>query len=85
MLRVDDRPGHDLNGHAGEPFPSTRLGRPAVQTATLGDVTINALDVRLPVTARVELASISNVNNLTAPAVLYVRAHLTATYAFRYP
>ncbi|GAC1515869.1 MAG: hypothetical protein NVS1B4_08160 [Gemmatimonadaceae bacterium] len=85
VLRVDDRPGHDLNGHAGEPFPSTSLARPAVQTATLGDFTIHALDVRLPVTARIELASISNVNNKPAPAALFVRAHLSATYAFRYP
>ncbi|GAC1651998.1 MAG: hypothetical protein NVS4B3_13580 [Gemmatimonadaceae bacterium] len=85
VLRVDDRPGHDLNGHAGEPFPSTSQARPAVQSASLGDFTVHALDVHFPVSAGVELASISNVNNQLAAPALYVRAHIAATYAFRYP
>jgi hypothetical protein len=40
---------------------------------------------RLPVSLQVQLARIENAANLPAAAALYVRASLTASYAFRYP
>lgn len=84
-LRIDQRPAQQAEGHAGEPFPSTSTSRPDVQKALLGDLGIQFLTARLPVTARLELARITNVNNQPVPAALYLRMQLLATYAFRYP
>jgi hypothetical protein len=37
------------------------------------------------VVARVELARIDNADNAIGGSAVYMRAHLNATYAFRYP
>jgi hypothetical protein len=68
-----------------EEFPSTRPERPVVQRAFLADAAVQFLDVRLPITIRLEAANITNVNNQPGPAALYVRTQLIGSYAFRYP
>ena len=83
-LRVYQRPGQRATGNAGRPFPTT--GPDAyVQSATTGDLSAQFLSGTIPVTARVGLARIENVNNTLAGSALYVRAQLTGSYAFRYP
>lgn len=84
LLRIDQRPGADLNGHANAPFPSSSVGRP-VQRALLGDASVQLLTPVLPITARIQFAHIRNSNNLPVGAATYARAQLLATYAFRYP
>jgi hypothetical protein len=51
----------------------------------MGAIEADLLRLTTPVRLRIEFARIENANNLPAPAALYVRAHLTGTYAFRYP
>jgi len=84
LQRIYERPAQGPVGHAGVPFPTTVPGEP-VQTATLGYLSAQLLTVVLPVTARIDLARIRNVNNAPAPAALYASLKLTARYAFRYP
>lgn len=84
-LRIDQRPGQRASGNAGAPFPRTFPERPVVQRAVMGAIEADLLRVTTPLRLRVELARIENANNQPAPAALYVRAHLTGTYAFRYP
>jgi hypothetical protein len=83
-LRIGDRPGRSANA-GRRPFPSTEPERPNVQSGLLADASVRLLDVRLPITIRIEAANIQNVNNLPESPALYVRAHLAGTYAFRYP
>ena len=84
-LRLTQRPGRAAFGHAGEPYPSVSEARPAVQRAWLGDASVEWLDRQLPVRLTVELASIDNVNNEPGESGNYLRAHLVASYRFRYP
>lgn len=84
-LRLTQRPAQAAFGHAGEPYPSVSEGRPAVQEAWLGDASVEWLDTRLPVRLTVELASIDNVNNQPGESGNFLRAHLVASYRFRYP
>jgi hypothetical protein len=51
----------------------------------IGDLAAQFLSVSLPMTLRLEAARISNVNNQPVAAQMFLRAHLSATYAFRYP
>ena len=84
-LRIDQRPAQGPNGNADKPFPATTAARPAVQSALLADLGAERLALRVPVSVRVELARVRNAANESAAAALYVRAILTASYAFRYP
>ena len=84
-LRLTQRPAQAAFGHAGEPFPSVSEERPAVQEAWLGDASVEWLDSRLPVRLTVELARIDNVNNQPGDTGNFLRAHLVASYRFRYP
>jgi hypothetical protein len=51
----------------------------------LANASVQLLTVALPITASLELARISNVNNVPTAAMNYARVQLYATYAFRYP
>jgi hypothetical protein len=84
-LRIDQRPAQGPNGNADKPFPATSTARPEVQSALLADLGAERLALRVPVSLRVELARIRNAANESAAAALYVRAILSASYAFRYP
>jgi hypothetical protein len=84
-LRLTQRPAQAAFGHAGEPYPSVSEERPAVQEAWLGDASVEWLDTRLPVRLTVELASVDNVNNQPGESGNFLRAHLVASYRFRYP
>jgi hypothetical protein len=84
-LRLTQRPAQAAFGHAGEPYPSVSEERPAVQEAWLGDASVEWLDTQLPVRLTVELAQIDNVNNQPGESGNFLRAHLVASYRFRYP
>jgi hypothetical protein len=84
-LRIDQRPGQRATGNAGASFPRTFADRPEVQKALLGALEADFLRLTLPIRARLEFARVQNAGNQTVPAALYLRAHLTGTYAFRYP
>jgi hypothetical protein len=84
-LRLTQRPAQAAFGHAGEPYPSVSAARPAVQEAWSGDASVEWLEERLPVRLSIELARIDNVNNQSGESGNYLRAHLVASYRFRYP
>jgi hypothetical protein len=85
-VRIDRRPGLRASAEGKTAsFPSERPGRPEVQRGLLADASLQFLDFRLPITIRLETARLTNANNQSAPAALYVRAQLIGTYAFRYP
>jgi hypothetical protein len=83
--RLNDRPTQNRFGHADDPFPDTTAGRPDPQRAWIGDLSAEWLDGVVPITARVEVARITNVNNAPAPAKNFARLQLIASYRFRYP
>ncbi|HKG93434.1 MAG TPA: capsule assembly Wzi family protein [Gemmatimonadaceae bacterium] len=83
--RIDRRPAEGALQQGQTPFPSTTEARPAVQEAIQLEAGFQLLNVRLPVSFRVEAARIENVNNAASAAALYMRTQLIATYAFRYP
>jgi len=84
-LRIFQRPARGPNGNADQPFPATTGDRPDVQSALLAAVGAERFMLRLPVSVQVEAARIRNANNVSAAAALYVRAILSASYAFQYP
>ena len=84
-VRIAERPGRSAEEGGVGPFPSVTDDRPVNQRAMLGDLTAQFLSVRLPVTLRLEAARVSNTNNQPAAAEFLMRAHLSATYALRYP
>ena len=84
-VRIYERPSEGPNGKAAEPFPTTTESRPEVQSALLADLGAERTVVRLPIAVKLEFAQIKNANNQPAAAALYVRAILSASYAFRYP
>jgi hypothetical protein len=84
-LRLTQRPAQAAFGHAGEPYPSVSEERPEVQETWLGDASVEWLDTRLPVRLSVELARVDDVNNQPGESGSYLRAHLVASYRFRYP
>jgi len=84
-LRLDQRPSQGPNGNADKPFPAVTETRPEVQSALLAELGVERLDLRIPVSLRVQMARIRNAANLSDAAALYVRAILTGSYAFRYP
>ncbi len=81
--RIFDRPGREATGNANATFPTSALG--PVQTAALGDLSIQYLNRFLPIKLQVNAADIRNANNIASPAALYTQTQLTATYAFHYP
>jgi hypothetical protein len=83
--RLNDRPTQNRLGHANDPFPDTTADRPDPQRAWLGDLSAEWLDGIIPITAKIELARITNVNNVPTPARNFARLQLTASYRFRYP
>lgn len=84
--RLDRRPSESPNFQAGRPFPSTRpLVRPEVQQGVIWNGGARLATGRLPITAQVELARISSVNNQPVPAALYVRLNIVGSYALKYP
>lgn len=84
-VRIDERPGQSAAEAGVGPYPSVRPDRPVNQRGLLGELTAQLVSVTLPVTLRLEAANLRNVNNQPAAAETYLRAHLSATYAFRYP
>jgi len=83
--RLNDRPTQNRLGHADDPFPDTTADRPDPQRAWLGDLSAEWLDAIIPITAKVEVARVTNVNNVPTPARNFARLQLTASYRFRYP
>jgi len=84
-LRIDQRPANGPNGNAGKPFPAVTPSRPEVQTALLGDFGADYLTHPILGSVRLQLAQIRNAANVPDAAALYVRAIVSASYAFRYP
>jgi hypothetical protein len=84
LQRIYERPGQEATGNAGAPFPTNTPGHP-VQTAVLGDASVQFLNAMLPITASVHVARIRDANNLPVGTSNYAQLQLTATYAFRYP
>lgn len=84
LQRIYERPAQEATGHAGVPFPTSLPGEP-VQSAVLGNASVQFLTVMFPITAQITLARITNANNLPVPATNYAQAQLYASYAFHYP
>ncbi len=84
-LRINQRPADGPNDDADKPYPSTTTTRPEVQSALIADLRADRLMQRVPLSLRIQMARVENAANLPAAAALYVRAVLTASYAFRYP
>lgn len=83
--RIFTRPPPAREGHAGDPFPYATGDRPDVQSAWMGDASVEWLDAILPLTLTVEAARVDDVNNVPTPATTYGQIQLTASYRFRYP
>jgi hypothetical protein len=83
--RIFTRPPPARAGHAGDPFPYATGDRPDVQSAWMGDASVEWLDAIIPLTLQFQAARVDNVNNLPTPAATYGRFQLVATYRFRYP
>lgn len=83
--RLEQRPGHNSNGHGGEPFPSVTPARPFVQTALLADAAISYLARPLTLTVRAEGAHAQHPANQDLTTASYVRIQLIGTYAYRIP
>ena len=83
--RITDRPTLNRVGHANDPYPDVTDDRPNVQNAYIGDLSAEWLDGIIPITAKLELARITDVNNVPTPAKNLARFQVTASYRFRYP
>jgi hypothetical protein len=83
--RLSRRPAEGAVGNAGQSFPTTTPELPFVQRAVLGDVAATLARWDFPMTLRVEVARVLNPGNASPERSMYFRAHLNATYAFRYP
>ncbi len=83
--RITDRPTQNRLGHASDPYPDVTADRPDPQRAWIGDLSAEWLDGLIPITAKLEVARITNVNNLFTPAKNLGRLQVTASYRFRYP
>jgi hypothetical protein len=84
-LRIDQRPANGPNGNADKPFPAATPDRPEVQSALLADVGADYLTHPILGSIRLQFARIRNAANVSDAAALYVRAIVSASYAFRYP
>ena len=83
--RITDRPTLNRLGHANDPYPDTTVDRPDPQRAWIGDLSAEWLDGIIPITAKLEVARITNVNNVPTPAKNLARLQVIASYRFRYP
>jgi len=83
--RINQRPPPARFGHAGAPFPFASGDTPDVQSAWMGDASVQWLDPIIPLTLVIQGARVTNVNNVATPAGTYGRVQLVATYRFRYP
>jgi hypothetical protein len=83
--RITDRPTLNRLGHADDPYPDVTEDRPDVQNAWIGDASAEWLDGIIPITAKIEVARITDVNNVPTPAKNFARIQVTASYRFRYP
>lgn len=83
--RIARRPAIGAVGNAGQSFPSTTVEQPVAQRAVLLNLAAEVLRWQFPVRAQVEIARVEHPNNVVAANATYLRAHLSATYAFRYP
>lgn len=83
--RITDRPTLNRLGHANDPYPDTTADRPDPQRAWIGDLSAEWLDGIIPITAKVEVARITDVNNVPTPARNLARLQVIASYRFRYP
>ena len=83
--RLTDRPTINRVGHANDPYPDTTADRPDPQRAWIGDASAEWLDGIIPITAKLEVARITNVNNLPTSAQYLTRLQVIASYRFRYP
>ena len=83
--RLEHRPSEGPAGEADQPFPSVRDSLPVVQRALIWRLSAQVLSGTLPITASLEAANISNVNNQPSAAALYLRAVLAGSYALRFP
>ncbi|MBA2684112.1 MAG: hypothetical protein H0U66_06450 [Gemmatimonadaceae bacterium] len=83
--RITDRPTLNRVGHANDPYPDVTDDRPNPQTAWIGDISAEWLDGIIPITAKLEIARITDVNNVPTPAKKLARLQVTASYRFRYP
>lgn len=83
--RITDRPTLNRLGHANDPYPDVNTDRPNVQDAYIGDLSAEWLDGVIPITAKLELARVTDVNNVPTPAKNFGRFQVTASYRFRYP
>jgi hypothetical protein len=83
--RITDRPTLNRLGHADDPYPDVTVDRPDVQNAWIGDASAEWLDSIIPITAKIEVARITNVNNVPTAAMNLARLQVTASYRFRYP
>lgn len=83
--RLTDRPTINRVFHANDPYPDTTADRPDPQRAWIGDVSAEWLDGIIPITAKLEVARITNVNNVPTPAKNLARLQVIASYRFRYP
>jgi hypothetical protein len=83
--RITDRPTLNRLGHSNDPYPDVTVDRPDVQSAWIGDASAEWLDGIIPITAKIEVARITNVNNALTPARNLARLQVTASYRFRYP
>jgi hypothetical protein len=83
--RITDRPTLNRLGHSNDPYPDTTAERPDPQRAWIGDLSAEWLDGIIPITAKLEVARITNVNNVPTPAKNLARFQVIASYRFRYP
>jgi hypothetical protein len=83
--RIDRRPAVGAVGNAGQRFPTTTAQRPEAQETTLARLRAELLRWSLPVFAEVEVARMNQPFHIPAAKANYLRAHFSATYAFRYP
>ncbi len=83
--RLTDRPTINRVFHANDPYPDTTADRPNPQTAWIGDISAEWLDGIIPITAKLEVARVTNVNNVSTPSRNLARLQVTASYWFRYP
>ncbi len=83
--RIERRPAVGAVGNAGQTFPSATVDRPLVQRALLANFTAEMTRLQFPIRATVEVARMERPNHIASASASYLRAHLSATYAFRYP
>ena len=83
--RIDRRPAEGAVGNAGGGFPSTTDARPFAQRATLLSLAAEITRWQFPVRAHVEVARMQHPAHASTGTANFLRAHVSATYAFRYP